>query len=376
MDADDPDPSPEGTPLETALQQKLDLVESASYAQNISSVVSDFATRTGVTTLEEIDYTTCREYARQLNRAIDDPEQALSSPRSAKTNYATLRAFLSECVKDRLIESNPAMDPDAKAALPSIQDDPHRQFWSPEDREYFCSYVDRLNDLAQDRKIDVDPYLAQRNQVLVYLLALTGVRGAEIFRDPRSDRRHGLRWKDVKDTSFQVLGKSGNMESIGYSGPEKARLSRWKARLSPGPEWPVSPVTTPRTLHRSDYGVGDELADTPYEPQSEQHPLEACAEYGIIPPAVSLQQVRNIVRDLSQEIGLPTNSDDGYLKLHGARRGLGSQLYQIDPVEAQDTLRHQSIETTHASYREERAAESGRRRAEMLDLEWDDSSSL
>jgi integrase len=44
--------------------------------------------------------------------------------------------------------------------------------------------------------------------------------------------------------------------------------------------------------------------------------------------------------------------DGDYLKLHGARRGLGSDLYEADAELAQEVLRHQSVETTQESYRD------------------------
>ncbi len=36
--------------------------------------------------------------------------------------------------------------------------------------------------------------------MIVYVLALLGVRGAEVFRDPAADRREGLRHQSVETT--------------------------------------------------------------------------------------------------------------------------------------------------------------------------------
>jgi integrase len=49
--------------------------------------------------------------------------------------------------------------------------------------------------------------------------------------------------------------------------------------------------------------------------------------------------------------------DGEYLKPHGGRRGLGSDLYARDAELAQELLRHESIETTHESYREQNILE-------------------
>lgn len=51
--------------------------------------------------------------------------------------------------------------------------------------------------------------------------------------------------------------------------------------------------------------------------------------------------------------GANIEPDDGheYLKPHGARRGLGAELYALGESEkAQQVLRHKSIETTHEAY--------------------------
>ena len=45
---------------------------------------------------------------------------------------------------------------------------------------------------------------ACRDRALVYILAYTAVRGAEIVRTPNDERRNGLRWTDV-DLDAQSL---------------------------------------------------------------------------------------------------------------------------------------------------------------------------
>jgi integrase len=59
--------------------------------------------------------------------------------------------------------------------------------------------------------------------------------------------------------------------------------------------------------------------------------------------------------------------DDEYLKPHGGRRGLGSDLYARDAELAQELLRHESIETTHQSYREQSVIERRERLERALD---------
>lgn len=357
--------SGDGTAIGDAFERRAVTIDSGAYERTMESVLADFRAAVGSEFVEEIDVEDCRDYATELHRAVNDGELAAST---ARKNYRTLRAFLSWCVDDRIIDRNPAEPDRASSPLPSSGSNGDTQYWSPEDREAFLRYVDRRNDRAQDGKTDVDPYTAQRDQVLAYVIALTGVRGAEILRSADDDDRNGLRWRDVGENVFAVFGKVREYQEIGYTGPEKDRLERWKRRLDPASaDWPVFPTLAPRTLHRADYGVGDELEATDYDRDDDRHPIEACSEYGITPPALSLQAARKTVKRLSRAAGLPKDGDDEYLKLHGARRGLGGELYDVDPVEAQRTLRHQSIETTFESYSEKRAAESGQRRAEILD---------
>jgi hypothetical protein len=50
--------------------------------------------------------------------------------------------------------------------------------------------------------------------------------------------------------------------------------------------------------------------------------------------------------------------DGEYLKPHGERRALGDVLYgEVSPASAQEVLRHRSVETMHASYRERRTVD-------------------
>lgn len=74
---------------------------------------------------------------------------------------------------------------------------------------------------------------------------------------------------------------------------------------------------------------------------------------GIVPPALSTNGARSLMQQLCTAADL--DIDGEYLKPHGGRRSLGSQLYAADPVLAQESLRHKSIETTHAAYREQQA---------------------
>jgi len=74
-------------------------------------------------------------------------------------------------------------------------------------------------------------------------------------------------------------------------------------------------------------------------------------EHDLTPPALSTTGVRAILKRLTAESGITVDGEP--LLPHGARRGLGDELYDTSAELAQEVLRHQSIETTHANYRDE-----------------------
>lgn len=88
-------------------------------------------------------------------------------------------------------------------------------------------------------------------------------------------------------------------------------------------------------------------------------------DYGIVPPALTTNGARNVMKRLCERAGLEIDGE--YLKPHGARRGLGHELYANGHAElAQSALRHASIETTHESYSDIQAAETAQRVDDLL----------
>jgi integrase len=80
-------------------------------------------------------------------------------------------------------------------------------------------------------------------------------------------------------------------------------------------------------------------------------------EIGSVPPAMTVDGGRSLVERLAEEAGVENNGEP--IRLHGARRGLGRELYQHSAELAQTQLRHQSIETTKRSYHHVDAAAQG-----------------
>lgn len=88
-------------------------------------------------------------------------------------------------------------------------------------------------------------------------------------------------------------------------------------------------------------------------------------EYEVIPPALSTNGARDLMKRLCEEADIDVDGD--HLKPHGARRGLGHALYANGHAElAQSALRHTGIETTHKSYSDIRAAETAQQVDDIL----------
>ncbi|NHN50023.1 tyrosine-type recombinase/integrase [Halostella sp. JP-L12] len=338
--------NPGGYTLEDALQRRLTTIESGTYANSLATAVADFRDRvvghTGFP-MYDVDEDQCREYAHALHEAVREDELAASTTR---TYYANFRAFLSWCVRDGIIDANPAERNRATDPLPKTEDDVDRQFWDPLVRQRFLRYMDGQVDRTLDDKTDHDRLQIMRDRALAYVIGLSGVRGAEILRDPDDERREGLRWSDVDlDRGIlEVLGKSRERETAQLPTPAAERLERYRDQLEPEDDWPVFPTLHPSTLAQQ--------LDVP----GEDDRVDEARERGLSLPAMSIQAGRKAVRKHSEAAGLPPG-DDEYLKLHGARRGLGDELYREKAELAQEVLRHKSVETTHKAYSDERTAQ-------------------
>lgn len=363
---------PGGRTLEDALDERLVTVESGNYERNLAYMVGTefvpFVRDRGAERVDDIDVYDCQAWATELHRRKKDPDEQFSAS-SAHTYYAAIRAFLGWCVKKGYLETNPAERDSAEDELPANTGDADRQFWSRRVRKRFVSHMTaEVDETLDDENADeYDRTLVMRDRALVYLLAYSGLRGAEVFRDYDDPRRDGLRWRDVDlerdQPTIRVLGKTRVMEDAAALSQAAEPLQRYYDQLDPAsPEWPVFPVLDKGTITRK---LGDDLRDAGYA--GDRHPIDVARDGGLVPPAMSIQSARNVVKRHSKAAGLPgDDSDDEYLRLHGARRGLGNELYAKDAELSQDILRHKSIETTHESYREEQIAQRAAEAEEVL----------
>lgn len=374
MPADSDSPNPGGSDLEADIQARLDRLDSGNYRRNnqyVLSAFADFLRERGVHDLEDVSEQDCRRYAQHLADEVQVDELAASS---ANTYYDIVRAWLSWCVRDGRIPENPADSLRATEDLPEDTGDSERQFWSSEAREKFLTYMDKVADEWTDEKDKRIRYTAYRDRALVFVLAWSGARGAEIVRDPDDDDRNGVTWDDVDLDAgvMTVLGKTREQQEVSVLEPARKRLERYHRLLDPPSDWPVFPVFHPPNTYARVHEQAKQLDrpgadDVPGEIEmalSEKGPLTVMREYGFRPRAMSIQATRKMMKRRCDTLNV--DIDGEYLKPHGGRRGLGHELYAEQAELAQEMLRHENIGTTHESYREVRAEERKEEAEEVL----------
>ena len=347
--------TPRNDGLETAIQDRLADLDSGKYRQNNAYVLRLFAEwlrqEDKITEVEAITPQHLRAFARELRRAMettpdDDYYVEIDASSTVNQYYDYVSAWLSWAVRDQYLDRNPARTETATEPLPETSSEPDRQFWSPRERRAICATGDQLVDDAFDTQVDERTQLmVYRNRALVYLLGYSGCRGAEIAAVRVDTKRNGLQWKDIDltDGVLTVYGKSREWEEAPLFEPAIEPLRRWKRVLNPpDEEWPVLPTFHLPTL----YGLLPDRVET--TPDSVWDDLRTHEK---TPPAVTVDGVRRTLVSLCEESNYQFEEP---LKPHGARRGLGDQLYQEQAELAQDALRHRSIETTHEAYSEER----------------------
>jgi integrase len=364
------------TDIEAAIDARLASLDSGNYRANNDLVLSTFAEYLmddrGVTSLEGLDVLDCRRYAQWLRERVHDDEDGLSAA-SAHANgpyFTIVRAFLGWCVDDERLNANPARPNRVKEELPEHHGDHDRQFWSAEARDALLGFVNERAHAALDESAD-ERERAFRDRAVVTMLALTGARGAELFNDPRDDHRNGLRWADVDlDRGIaRVFGKTREQQPIPLTARVVESLERHRTVQDPATEdWPVFPTRHHPSLARAaenglrEQGLDDDAVESALD---EATAMAVLRENEIAPPALSKNGARTVMKRLCESADVEIDGE--YLKPHGGRRGLGSDLYAQDAELAQETLRHESIETTHESYREQNVIERRERLEQALD---------
>jgi site-specific recombinase XerD len=345
--------------LRGAVEARVRRLEAGNYRRNNELVLESFVGfqhDRGVRRLKDLTAMDCRRYAQHLADRVRDGDLAASS---ANTYYDIVRAWLGWCVRDGRIPENPADTLEATEDLPTDAGETDRQYWWPEEREAMFAHLDAVVDEANDAGDEWAQLKAHRDRALFFTLGLSGARGAEVLRDPDDDRRNGIRWRDVDfDASvIEVFGKTRERQTMQVMSPALDRLDRFGRLLDPpSMDWPVFV-----SLHRpSLYGtIREELGERGWTDEEIEArldadgPLAVAREEDVTPRAISLQGARSMMRRRSEAADL--DIDGEYLKPHGGRRGLGHELYSEQAELAQEVLRHESVTTTHESYRDVKA---------------------
>jgi integrase len=351
------DTTPGDDTLETAIQTRLGDLEGGKYRRNTAYVLRRFANylrSQHITEPEDVTAEVLRGYARTLRRCVDEGAIAAST---AQQYWAIVSSFLSWSVREGILDANPAQLTAAQEPLPEADEHRRQQFWSERERTALCRTADaRVDDVLDADASERDRMTAFRDRALVYTLAYTGCRGAELVAVPSDPKRTGVTWQDLdlEAGTLTVYGKSRTQQDAPVFEPAEAPLRRWHSVADPAPDWPIFATGHLPSL----YGA---LPDD-VEPDHDRIYQQLC-EHGCRPPALTTTSVRRILDRLCTDS--PYEFDDP-LKPHGARRALGDQLYREQAELAQDALRHQNVKTTHAAYREERVQEVKSRGDELL----------
>jgi integrase len=289
-------------------------------------------------TFANLDERTFRRYARFLVRRG-------TAKGTTRTYYAYVSSFCGWAVDEGYLDRHYANTSVAQAPLPD--DDGRRsgdqQAWSPEHRDRITRYVDEQADTAIDARSENEDdqdgsvyrsIRACRDRALVYILAYTAVRGAEIFRAPNDERREGLRWSDVDldAQSLTVFRKKQQWDEASIPAPVVHPLRIYKQVLDPPTdEWPVFP-----TFHYPTLGqlVRDGLAAQGYDEEAiegirddHERDLLVCRAYALgPPPSITTHAARSRMKRLCADAGIELDDRHGYLAPHGGRRGMGEVL--------------------------------------------------
>jgi integrase len=359
MDTDQQGASSGDQPLKDVVDEFLQRgSKSGNYRSNLEYVLTNWrqwAAKRGVTTLDAVDAGTMADYSAHLKQRIDARQSTATDDDSgitiatAWTYYDNVSAFLDYCLRWEKIAENPAQKERSTEDLPErpSPNSSAQQFWSPGDRRALLDHVDELASTVIDEQ-GLAAVVELRDKALAYILAFTGVRAGEVLRDPRDERRNGIRWRDVhiEDNQIEILGKNQQRETAALPAQTHRPLEQLKRAVDPASDdWPVFVSHHAPSM----YGVLPDDFERPDD--DERSLLDHCRTHGVVPPALSTNGARTVMKRLCENAELEIDGE--YMKPHGGRRGVGEKLFR-DPnsgaAAAQRTLRHADPKTTSEMY--------------------------
>ena len=274
-----------------------------------------------VTTFEALDQGHMRAYARHLSK------QGWANG-TTLTYYAIVAAFCGWAVREGHLTRNVARRASALEPLPDDQGrkSGDQQAWSSTDRRRLTAFVDsRARESMEEADVTGERTVAAcRDRALVYLLAYSGVRGAEVLAHRDDDRRNGLRWGDVTldDRFVRVFSKKQEWDERGLPEPVVGPLETYRRVLDPPSDaWPVFP-----TLHRPTLSNRLRAADVQFDGDDGRSLFERCLAGDVAPPSMTTDGGRSVLRRLCEDADVVLDDGHDYLQPHGARRGAGEVL--------------------------------------------------
>lgn len=321
--ADEPLPQPLADALEGYLRSKGKGSDGASgtYRRNAERELRRFArflADRGIDDLGGVDATTLRTYVRSELTARD------LAPRTVRKYYDYVSAWLGWAQREGLVAEHYGIRESAREPLPDVdtRTDERQQTWRREQRRALLSYLDeRAREAVAER--GTDAYAPLRDRALVALLAYTGLRGSELLANPDDDRRDGAEWRHLAEdlVGLDVLGKTQQWETRSIPPQARTPLEQWARVFDPDPDWPLVPTFHYPTLYEGLRAAGHDDTDSL---SGYADVFEAYRERDARPAAMTTDGARRLMQRLTDEADVDVDED--YLKLHGARRGVGRVL--------------------------------------------------
>ena len=334
--------------------------ESGNYRRNAERELRafvEFLAARGVARLGDIDALTLRTYVREALLGRD------LQPATVRKYYDYVSAWIGWAQREGLVARHYGIQQTATEPLPDTdtRTEDRQQTWRRGHRKRLLSALDERAEDALDRA-GTGAYAATRDRALAYLLAYSGVRGAELLAVSADDRRDGASWADVGDgyASIDVLGKSQRWERRSVPPQARPALERWETVLQPEPDWPL----VPSFHYPSLYGVLPDEVDTDTLAGYDDV-FTAVRDYDRRPPALTTDGARRLFKRLTEQAGIDV--DEGYLKLHGARRGVGRVLALQQGADAAADQLGNSVAVVEESYSDVLAAERAEKTGDAFD---------
>jgi integrase len=340
----------------------------------LDRVVAVLEAQSDVEVVDDLDDHDLRKLARFFRDvAAEEREPSLEThgfsdglaTATIENYWSIVRAWLEWCVREGLLDRNPSVSRTATEPLPDAEtgaETVDRQYWPREEREKLVHWTRaRVASAFASPIAPVDMRIQRlREDVLVQLLANSGVRAAEILSCSRDSRRDGLVWSDVHlvddedgEDVIHVLGKDQQTNDVAVPSAVRESLLRMRRELerrfdSVPEDWPVFPTRHRPTLSRkAREQLGDDRVDKLLD---ELGVVELCIKFDVDVPSLSTNGGRRVMERLCDSADVEVAGE--YLKPHGGRRALGREVFVEKPGAATELLRHKDASTTKESYAE------------------------